>query len=363
MEACGNQSAGAQAAATQDCKEEEDASLLTVRQREPRRDRSLSESSEQMSEVPEGIAPEFKMPGATKESASFATIDAQEYAIGAEGSVRCSHDSQAESRQPANIKKDILLLVPVGSKTGTRDLAKKNIEHFWRTIAPNTADVFLVHYDGGQEIWKADAQEWYASNVNCYASIRGFKYQIMRKLPVAFLQNYDWVWALDEDIDVSKTDLVRMFDLARRTDALIILPALAGRPVFKIQARNPSCSYRYTNFVDIIAPMFRTETIAPILWNCTHCIHDHSSWGLAHVWCNFAALHFYHPQERACAILDETPVIHQDFKSMGKKWAYMNKARRDKDDVKNHHDSEYVDGHCHHGKCDFVTYKCVAPRS
>ena len=143
------------------------------------------------------------------------------------------------------------------------------------------------------------------------------------------LTPYDYVWALDEDIDLANTDVAGLLRVADRDGASINGPAFTqpGGPLqFRVQMPDEDCDYRYTNFVEVIAPLIRVPALETLLTECEGCIHDSTSWGLDQVWCGFLDHHreevrknagafwepSYHPH-RSCAVVDKTPVYHRDY--------------------------------------------------
>ena len=58
---------------------------------------------------------------------------------------------------------------------------------------------------------------------------------------------------------------------------------------YGIQAPNEHCSFRYTNFVEVIAPVISTDALRALVVDCKDCIHRKTVWGLDNVWCGFVA--------------------------------------------------------------------------
>merc|ERR1719446_1238245 len=105
--------------------------------------------------------------------------------------------------------------------------------------------------------------------------------------------------------------------------------------------------------------MLRPSALNAVLFECDGCIHENTTWGLAHVWCHFSARVLHHDRDKACAILDATPVTHMDFATLGVKYgadgsprhkgqrsnfssSFYTRALADKNDVYKKHPDDFV---------------------
>lgn len=209
----------------------------------------------------------------------------------------------------------ILAFISVSSNTTVMDLARNNIAHLRSSLGRESIDVYMVHYDLQKRSWLEHHPEWYLQNVQFAAEERGLKPQHMQKLLSGFeLSKYTWVWALDEDIDLTATDMVRFLHLASMSKAEIVMPA-AERVDFPHQKPNIGCSYRYADVIDVMFPVFRPDALKTVLRECEHCIQNESTWGLSRVWCHFVSRKRGIQRGRACAVVDEVRVVHANFKS------------------------------------------------
>jgi hypothetical protein len=124
-------------------------------------------------------------------------------------------------------KTSLLVFWAVAAEDRVIDLVTKNIAHLRKTFGRCGVDVFLAHYDLNQQSWINRDASWYHTNVQFSAEHKGYKFQLMQELLVKHfdLSPYTWVWALDEDIDFTSTDLKSMIDLADDSGALLALPS------------------------------------------------------------------------------------------------------------------------------------------
>jgi len=250
----------------------------------------------------------------------------------------------------------VLLFFSVGKNPTSKKLVPRNVDHF-RATGGLSADLYLAHYTSDRNEWKNELGEWYDHNVDFSAELKGLKLWLAKdlllprpmgkqdeSLPKVDIHNYEYLWILDEDAHFFHTDLAKMFSLARESQASIMTPAFTttlpeegidfdfveGRKsrMFsslncqptespcKLQAPDPHCSFRYTNFVECIFTMMRPRTFEEVVGGCNECLPNRTStWGLDKVWCSYASEKDRKPAEKTCAILDATPIIHANTMS------------------------------------------------
>jgi len=217
--------------------------------------------------------------------------------------------------EPPRTADKILAFISVSSNTTVMDVARNNVAHLRFSLGTDNIDVYMVHYDLQKSSWLKHHPEWYSQNVQFAAEQRGLKPQHMQKLLSGFdMSKYTWVWALDEDIDLTGTDLMRFLQVANMSKAEIVMPA-ADKVDFPHQKPNAGCSYRYADVLDVMFPAFRPDALKTVLHECEHCIHNESTWGLSRVWCHFVSRKRGIQRGRACAVVDEARVVHLSFKS------------------------------------------------
>lgn len=263
----------------------------------------------------------------------------------------------------------VLLFWPVGDGQRVLDLVRKNVAHVRRS-APDCCDVALHHYTPrGKVRWNLAAPEWYRREVRHSTEGKGFKFQVLRRIFLDggrdWMLGYKYLWALDEDIDLTGTPVGTLLRLADASGAPVMGPALlvpksARSLTFSVQAPRADCSFRYTNFVEVIAPLLRTSTLGALLVDCG-CIGERTSWGLDGVWCGYLASRRSEAQGGACAVLDAAPVVHRDFKTLAGKYAPGGKevaafdaaGAADKEEVRRRFPQLFVSGE------DIRTLRCV----
>lgn len=312
--------------------------------------------------------------------------------------------------------KELLAFFAVGDAPQAMQLTMRNVDHL-RTAYHGRVDVFLAHY-GNMSAWPPT---WYRENVDFSISSSGYKMQLLQKSLRRHdqIDEYMWVWALDEDIDITRVNVRQMLGLLKASKALIagpsiVFPAAAhnrsslrlfnasagssgvlnaslgprhllndsapasggaleesgcqpGDRRCSLQAPRKECSYRYTNIVENTAPLFRPVALWHILHECADCLHEGSSWGLMDIWCGMSTRRFADrlveqlaPEKSACVVLDEATVVHRNYRTLGK----YTDSGAESGDVRRLYKREKLDLQRHHARDfvrpeDFKTLHCV----
>lgn len=273
---------------------------------------------------------------------------------------------QHHNRSPVPNGTDrVLFFWAVGAEDRVMNLVMQNVAHAREQLP--SMDVYLAHYDSKQAVWVKKNAAWYHENVDFSSESTGYKFQLMKKLlsggPFSpDLDRYAWVWALDEDVDFTKTNLKRLFELAETSGALLGLPTFTeldpsgkGKNLnYPMQTPQTGCSYRYSPVVEVIFPFIRPAVLTALFHDCKNCIHPKSVWGLDRIWCSWSARSFQWNPHHACALIDETPVVHKNFKTLRGKYivsgaremqaGFMDMAMADFKDVQKHHGKDFVEG-------------------
>ncbi|CAK9020731.1 Peptidase S74 domain-containing protein [Durusdinium trenchii] len=183
----------------------------------------------------------------------------------------------------------------VDSDERTIDLVKRNVAHARVQGGRDCCDVMLAHYQGGPKDW---GFEWYNNQVKYTLVSPGYKYNLLKKAYKQAMSkwedDYEYIWALDSDIDFTGADLITLFSLARASGSLIVGPTFAGtqswltytmsmsevtahgslvrRDQSDFQSKinvlgkpDPRCKLRHTDFVEMTAPLLSNKVLALIL--------------------------------------------------------------------------------------------------
>jgi len=251
----------------------------------------------------------------------------------------------------------VLLFWAVDSDPRTQEMVKKNVAHARTSGGPNCCDVMLAHYQGSPDDWDAD---WRAAEVTKSFVQPGFKFRLMQQAYIhangSWEDKYEFVWALDSDLDFSGVNLYQFFSTARASGSLIIGPTWAGQQdwltwtlntqvnadgssrlfrkgdvsnvlmtdddrqemddqqkIHVLGKPDPLCSYRHTNFVEMTGTLLHARVLYMLFKKCKDCIGEKAEWGLDRIWCEMASRRLSQ-QELMCALIDNSPVAHLDWK-------------------------------------------------
>lgn len=113
----------------------------------------------------------------------------------------------------------------------------------------------------------------------------GFKHHIYKRLIESrnLLDLYDWIWMPDYDVHLDKDEIERMFEIAQGYNLNICQPSLTHDSYrsFDIVLNDPTKFMRYTNYVEIMCPLFKTEALKKVLWTFTT---TYSGWTQDFLW-------------------------------------------------------------------------------
>lgn len=253
---------------------------------------------------------------------------------------RITDGVKSNAAESCNWTKKVLIFWSVGNRPSAGKIVRDNVKQMHTSVPKSCWDVFLHHYaKGGKMEWYLSDPSWYDREVQISAEGPGFKFQLLKNHFLVrsndWRAKYEYVWALDEDIDLSKAAIGDLFRLVNISQAAIAGPSLiqpSGQLAYQIQAPNENCMFRYTNFVEVIAPFIRMDALHALVVDCQDCIHKKTVWGLDNVWCGFVADRLaLNDHSKACAILDEVPVIHRDFRTLKGKYAATGSSARQSD--------------------------------
>lgn len=118
-----------------------------------------------------------------------------------------------------------------------------------------------------------------------YHEIKGFKHHIYKKIieERGILDDYDWIWMPDYDVQLSLDEIERMFSIAQDYNLNICQPSLTHDSYysFDLVLNDPKKFMRYTNYVEIMCPLFKTDALKKILWTFTI---TYSGWAQDFLW-------------------------------------------------------------------------------
>ncbi|MEO6031068.1 MAG: DUF707 domain-containing protein [Burkholderiaceae bacterium] len=116
------------------------------------------------------------------------------------------------------------------------------------------------------------------------------------------IQQYEYVWLPDDDLLCQPERVSRMFAICRDLQLDLAQPALTRDSYFShlISMQHTEFQLRFTNFVEIMAPVFSADMLARIFPTLAGNV---SGWGLDSLWPRLTHV-------GKVAVIDDTPVKH-----------------------------------------------------
>lgn len=125
-----------------------------------------------------------------------------------------------------------------------------------------------------------------------------------------FLSQYDAVFVMDDDLGLSKAEITRLFEVRLENDFWVVQPSFdpRGRISFPYSTSRARTSFRYTNFVEMGAPLFRRDILEQFLE-----VYDGSlvGWGIDFWYMNVLG----ESEFRRYAVVDEVRSANPDRRS------------------------------------------------
>jgi hypothetical protein len=135
--------------------------------------------------------------------------------------------------------------------------------------------------------------------------VKGVKYHLIKNYidsNLNFITKYDYVWLPDNDVSISTNQINKLFEIAEKYKLLISQPSMDGYVSHEITKPTPNSILRYTNFVEVLAPLFNTDTLLKV-YNTFDL--NFSSWGYDFLWPYILGY-----PENKIAIIDDVVMTH-----------------------------------------------------
>jgi len=169
----------------------------------------------------------------------------------------------------------------------------------WINSSPNF-DLVLLYYGDNSDI--ATSYTYYTPYVY---QAKGEKYHLIKSFlqsNLEFISNYDYIWFPDDDVFINNSDINRLFDIAKEYELHIVQPSMDGYVSHEITKPVSNSLLRYTNFVEVLAPLFSLEALLKVYETFNL---NYSSWGYDYLWPHMLG----YPKDKI-AIIDDIIMTH-----------------------------------------------------
>jgi len=283
-------------------------------------------------------------------------------------------------------KTRLLVYVAAQYDDNIAELLQANVKHLRNTGI--SFDLLLGHYDQKKKKWLKKDKSWYDKEVRWGVDLEGFKVHLLadvvqkKRAEGMQFEDYDWVWMLDEDIDITRMNPSLFFGDMESSSAMIVAPAfLQVKPetTVAVKAKNPDRideklledpyypmntpqwdhKVRYVPLVEIIMPMVRPQALKAF-FDCPDCLAPYNSdWGIDHIWCAYTAKSVQVDETKVCAVVDHSgPIYHLNYgstRTKAKSGDIKSEGNKADDWAKKYHGEEYRTSHAHKS-ADFDGY-------
>jgi hypothetical protein len=161
-------------------------------------------------------------------------------------------------------------------------------------------DLVLIYYGDNKSI--AELNLKYTPYV--YMA-KGEKYHLLKSFirsNIEFISNYTNIWIPDNDVLISTKEINKLFEIASQYQLSICQPSMNGHVSHEITKPVLNSLLRYTNFVEVLAPLFSLNTLLTVYETFNL---NYSSWGYDYLWPHLLD----YPQDKI-AIIDDIIMTH-----------------------------------------------------
>jgi hypothetical protein len=158
-------------------------------------------------------------------------------------------------------------------------------------------DVYINYYGEVAGRYEKDAQ--------FYSTFKGTKFKILLQALEAhpdLLDHYQNVWLPDDDMYLSDDGVSQLFGTFKEFGLMLAQPAIIGFISIPMTAAVPFARLRYTNWVEIMCPLFSSTCLKAVGHSFTE---NDSHWGIEFLWNMILG----NPKDKI-AIIDEVVAVH-----------------------------------------------------
>jgi hypothetical protein len=161
-------------------------------------------------------------------------------------------------------------------------------------------DLVLIYYGSNENIAKM-----YSKQTPHVYMAKGEKYHLLKSFILSsleFISQYSYIWLPDNDVSIPTEKINRLFQIADTYNLSICQPSMRGYVSHAITIPLPNTLLRYTNFVEILAPLMDLKTL---LYLKDTFDENYSGWGYDSLW----PYMLNYPKDKI-AIIDSVVMTH-----------------------------------------------------
>lgn len=161
-------------------------------------------------------------------------------------------------------------------------------------------DLALIYYGNNEAIANV-----YALEAKWFVQAKGMKYHLIAaflEIHPSIFNDYEYIWFPDNDVSISTDAINQLFDIAKREGLQLCQPAMTGYLSHPITKPAPRLLLRYTNFIEVLAPLMSVESLATLKESFRL---NYSGWGFDYLW-----PHLLGSPKKSIAIIDAITMKH-----------------------------------------------------
>jgi hypothetical protein len=189
-------------------------------------------------------------------------------------------------------------------------LGDKSICEEWLQDTPNFDIVFIYYGDN------LTVAEYYLKYTQYVFAAKGTKFYLIKSFiqeNQEFISQYSHIWLPDDDVRISSKEINKLFKFTDDWGLSICQPSMTGYVSHEITKPIDGSLLRYTNFVEVLAPMFDLKSLLKIYHTFDE---NYSSWGFDYLWPYLLD----NPKDKI-AIIDDIIMIHT--KPVGQNYSHF----------------------------------------
>ena len=162
-------------------------------------------------------------------------------------------------------------------------------------------DLLIIYYGDQENKWKETCDHYFV--------FKGLKSELLSRVlkeNSSLIEKYDYIWSADDDIFTDTKTINELFKITAKYKLDLAQPSLHPSSYIALSITRQRLKYfmRYTNFVEVMVPLFSKEALFKISGTFAE---SKSNWGLDWVWP--ILINPGHKRNNV-AIIDKISVIH-----------------------------------------------------
>ena len=140
-------------------------------------------------------------------------------------------------------------------------------------------DLCLIYYGTNNEVASI-----YSQQSAYFYRASGMKYHLLYDWIASnrtMIEQYQFIWLPDNDVSISTENINKLFQVTAEYQLQLCQPAMTGYISHPLTESKPGSFLRYTNFVEVLAPLMHIDTLLKLKDSFRI---NYSGWGYDYLW-------------------------------------------------------------------------------